>query len=98
MIKVLLADDVQILRAGLRAVLAQDESIKVVGEAGNGREAYEMAVRLQPDVVLMDLQMPKLGGAEATARMFDIMLGDDLAGRKNFITLHGAEYLKDADI
>ncbi len=36
--------------------------------------------------------------AESTARMFDIMLGDDLAGRKNYITLHGAEYLKDADI
>ena len=69
MIKVLLADDVQILRAGLRAVLAQDESIKVVGEAGNGREAYEMAVRLQPDVVLMDMRMPEFDGGYGTRQI-----------------------------
>ena len=69
MIKVLLADDVQILRAGLRAVLAQDESINVVGEAGNGREAYEMAVRLQPDVVLMDMRMPEFDGGYGTRQI-----------------------------
>ena len=69
MIKVLLADDVQILRAGLKAVLAQDEEINVVGEAGNGKEAYEMAVRLQPDVVLMDMRMPDFDGGYGTRQI-----------------------------
>jgi len=69
MIKVLLADDVQILRAGLRAVLAQDPEINVVGEAGNGKEAFDMAVRLQPDVVLMDMRMPDFDGGYGTRQI-----------------------------
>lgn len=71
MIKVLLADDVQILRAGLRAVLGQDADINVVGEASNGKEAYEMAVRLQPDVVLMDMRMPDFDGGYGTRQIKD---------------------------
>ena len=75
MINVIIADDVQILRAGLRAVLAQDSGIKVVGEAGNGKEAYEMSVRLKPDVVLMDMRMPDYDGGYGTRRIKDTVPG-----------------------
>ena len=54
------------MRAGLKAVLSSDESIDVVGEAGDGRTAVEEAVRLSPDVVLMDVRMPDLDGISAT--------------------------------
>lgn len=63
MIKVLIADDVKILREGLKAVLTQDDSISVVAEASNGKEAYELSVRFQPDVVLMDMRMPEYDGS-----------------------------------
>ncbi len=66
MIKVIIADDVQILRTGLKAVLSQDDSINVVGEAINGKEAYELSVRLKPDVVLMDMRMPDYDGGCGT--------------------------------
>lgn len=69
MIKVLLADDIQILRAGLRTVLLQDDDINIVGEAGNGKEAFEMAVRLKPDVVLMDMRMPDFDGSYGTRQI-----------------------------
>jgi DNA-binding NarL/FixJ family response regulator len=62
---VLLVDDEPRLRAQLRAVL-DDYGIVVVGEAGNGREGAELALRLQPQVVLMDLRMPELDGVAAT--------------------------------
>lgn len=65
-IKVIIADDVQILRTGLKAVLSQDDSINVVGEAINGKEAYELSVRLKPDVVLMDMRMPDYDGGCGT--------------------------------
>jgi DNA-binding NarL/FixJ family response regulator len=73
MIKVILADDVQILRSGLRAVLACDSEINVVGEASNGKEAYEMCVRLQPDVVLMDMRMPDYDGGYGTRKIKDTL-------------------------
>ena len=66
MIRVLLVDDDDLMRAGLKAVLSSDESIDVVGEAGDGRTAVEEAVRLSPDVVLMDVRMPDLDGISAT--------------------------------
>ena len=75
MINVIIADDVQILRAGLRAVLAQDSDIKVVGEAGNGKEAYELSVRLRPDVVLMDMRMPDYDGGYGTRKIKDTVPG-----------------------
>ncbi|HHU29773.1 MAG: response regulator transcription factor [Bacillota bacterium] len=65
-IRVLLADDQTIVRAGLRALLELNTDIRVVGEAGNGSEAYELAKQLRPDVVLMDIRMPVLDGVEAT--------------------------------
>lgn len=62
-IKVLIADDVQIIRQGLKAILNQDDSIEVVACAGNGREAFEKCRVYQPDVVLMDMRMPEYDGA-----------------------------------
>jgi DNA-binding NarL/FixJ family response regulator len=65
-IRVLLVDDDDLMRAGLKAVLSSDDSIDVVGEAGDGRRAVEEAVRLRPDIVLMDVRMPDLDGISAT--------------------------------
>lgn len=65
MIRVLIADDQKILREGLRALLGMKEDISVVGEAGDGREACELARQTKPDVVLMDIRMPQMDGVEA---------------------------------
>ncbi len=65
-IRVLIADDHAVLREGLRALLQLAGDIEVVGEAGDGQEAIEQCKKLDPDVVLMDISMPGLGGIEAT--------------------------------
>ena len=68
-IRVLLADDQQIVRQGLATILKYAPGIEVVGEAGDGEEAIRLARELAPDVVLMDLKMPGLGGISATRRI-----------------------------
>jgi DNA-binding NarL/FixJ family response regulator len=68
-IRILLVDDHAMLRAGLRALLEAEEGLEVVGEAGTGEAAVEMAEQLRPDVVVMDLSMPGIGGLEATRRI-----------------------------
>jgi len=68
-ITVLIADDHTILRRGLVSLLSLNPGIKVIGEAEDGAGAVELALRLRPDVVLMDLSMPVLNGLEATARL-----------------------------
>jgi DNA-binding NarL/FixJ family response regulator len=65
-IKVLIADDHRVVREGLAAILKNKENIDVVGEAQDGQEAVEKARALLPDVVLMDVSMPRMGGVEAT--------------------------------
>jgi DNA-binding NarL/FixJ family response regulator len=65
-VKVLLVDDDDLMRAGLRAVLSSDETIEVVGEAQNGRYAIQRVTALRPDLVLMDVRMPDLDGIAAT--------------------------------
>jgi DNA-binding NarL/FixJ family response regulator len=71
-LRVLLADDHPVFRRGLRMLLdAQSEGAEIVGEASNGLEAVELARELQPDVVVMDLQMPELNGIEATQRIVE---------------------------
>jgi len=62
-IRVIIADDMQILRKGLKAILSQDADIEVVATAENGKEAYEKCKALKPDVVLMDMRMPDYDGA-----------------------------------
>jgi DNA-binding NarL/FixJ family response regulator len=68
-IKVLIADDHTLVRQGIRSLLALASDIEIVGEAADGREAIGKVRQLAPDVVLMDLAMPKMGGLEATRRI-----------------------------
>jgi DNA-binding NarL/FixJ family response regulator len=69
MIRVLLADDQELVRSGFRLILDLADGIEVVGEAADGREAVRLGKELQPDVVLMDVRMPELDGIEATRRL-----------------------------
>ncbi|NLH11695.1 MAG: response regulator transcription factor, partial [Holophagae bacterium] len=66
MIRVVIADDHTMFRAGLRALLAVEDDIEVVGEAANGAEAIARAKELTPDIVVMDILMPVMNGLEAT--------------------------------
>ena len=70
-LRVLIVDDHALFRRGLQMVLQQEEDIEVVGEAADGAEAIEQAVELMPDVVLMDVRMPKRSGIEATQQIRD---------------------------
>lgn len=69
MISVLIADDEAMIRAGVRAILGSDPEIDVVAEAADGREAVQLAARHRPDVVLLDIRMPRLDGLAATAEL-----------------------------
>jgi len=68
-IRVLLCDDHTLFREGIKAILKDELSIEIVGEADNGRQAVALARHLHPDIVLMDIAMPDLGGFEATHRI-----------------------------
>jgi len=70
-LRVLIADDHALFRRGLQMVLEDEEDLEVVGEAGDGVEAVQMALELMPDVVLMDVRMPKNSGIEATEQIKD---------------------------
>ncbi len=71
-IRILLADDHGVMRAGLRAVLEDEAAVEVVGEAATGEEALQLAGKLQPDIILLDIGMPGIDGIEATRRLKNI--------------------------
>jgi len=80
-IRLLIADDHKLMREGLRALLAGESDIEVIGEAGDGRAIVKMVGKLSPDVVLMDISMPVLNGIEATRQI------EDLSGSTRVIAL-----------
>ena len=86
-IRVLLADDHPILRSGLKLLLGAESDMVVVGEANNGLEAVEQTMRLRPDVVVMDIAMPEMGGLEATRKISQL----DLGTRVLILTVHAEE-------
>ncbi len=95
MIRVLLADDQLLVRAGFRALLESEDDVEVVGEAGTGREAVELVRRTHPDVVLMDIRMPDGDGLWATE---EIVADPSLAGTRIVIvtTFELDEYVAQA--
>ena len=93
MIRVLLADDHSLVRAGIRSLLSAMTEVQVVGEAASGEEALELAAREHPDVVLMDIAMKGITGLEAAARMRDA----HPAVRVVILSMHsGEEYVLQA--
>jgi len=86
-IRVLLADDHTLFREGIRLLLERQGDMQVVGEAADGREAVELAHRLQPNVVLMDIGMPVMNGMEATR----LLHTQDPAARVLILTMHGTD-------
>jgi len=74
MIRILLVEDHAMVRAGLRALLERANDIHIIGEASNGQEAVDMTVELKPDVVVMDIMMPRLNGIQAAEQIRDLKL------------------------
>jgi DNA-binding NarL/FixJ family response regulator len=92
-IRVLVADDEELVRTGLRLILTSEPDIEVVGEAADGRQAVEAARALQPDVALLDIRMPELDGIEATR----LLLGNGCATRVVILTTFDLDqYVYDA--
>src|SRR5690348_12142680 len=86
-IRVVLADDHAVLRAGLKALIEDEPDIAVVGEAANGAEAIDVVQRERPDVVVMDIAMPVMNGLEATERIGQLNLGTKVL----VLTMHAEE-------
>ncbi len=79
-IRVLLADDHEVVRTGLARLLQAEPDIEIAGQAADGQEAVETALQIQPDVILMDVSMPRLSGVEATRRIVRQLPGTRIIG------------------
>jgi DNA-binding NarL/FixJ family response regulator len=90
-VRVVVADDDYATRVGIRTIIEAEADIEVVGQAATGLEAYEMAVDLRPDVVLMDIQMPDLDGVEATRRITAAVDADDEHPRVIVLTTYDVD-------
>ena len=71
-INIVLADDHILVRKGIKAMLESEEDLNVIGEAGNGEEALEVAKQLHPDILVLDIRMPEMTGLEAAARLNEV--------------------------
>ena len=91
-LKVIIADDHRIVRAGLIALLSVRPGIEVVGQASDGLEAIELAEKLSPDVVVMDVTMPRLNGIEATRRLHKLQPDVRVIG----LSMHDSREIFDA--
>ncbi len=89
MIRVIVADDHHLVRQGIRALLEQSDDIQVVGEAEDGQEAVELARELQPEVIVMDISMPRLDGVQATERI----LADNTQTEVVILSMHADQSL-----
>ena len=87
MIKVVLVDDHAVVRAGLKAVLGTAKDIQVIGEGSTGKDAISLAERLDPDVIVMDLSMGEMDGAEATKAL----VGKETRARVLILTMHAED-------
>lgn len=87
LIRILLVDDHAVLRAGLKALLDAEDDLRVVGEGGTGEEGIDKVKLLKPDVVVMDLSMPGIGGLEATKKIAELGLGTKVL----VLTVHAEE-------
>ena len=86
-ITVILVDDHAVVRAGLKAVLGSAKDIQVIGEGSNGKDALSLASRLDPDVIVMDLSMAEMDGAEATREL----IANKTRGRVLILTMHAED-------
>ena len=89
MVRILVADDHDVVRRGLREQLSAHEGWEICGEASNGREAVQLAMKLSPDVAVIDLSMPELNGLEATRQIRREMPGTEVV----IFTMHETEQL-----
>ena len=95
-IKILIADDHAIVRIGLSALLKTESDLSVVGVAKDGEEAVAEALRLKPDVIVMDLMMPKKNGVEATAEIHERLPGTKIIILTTFAASDGIKHALDA--